>query len=175
MGHRGLILTLECPTTAVSGWQWWHSCHCLEHFFFFPLKFLFIFWLHHEACGVLVSWSGIEPMTPEVEAGSLNHWATGKVPMPEMYLKEIFAFLFSFSCMHRYTCHKSKSERPLRADIKFKSKWQEEYKTETRKGEQRPPELGESKGWEGSVACGVQESLGWNPEARKAAGGSLGN
>ena len=61
-------------------------------------------------------------MTPEVEAGSLNHWATGKVPMPEMYLKEIFAFLFSFSCLHRYTCHKSKSERPLRADIKFKSK-----------------------------------------------------
>ena len=64
--------------------------------------------------------------------------------------------------MHSYTCHKSKSERPLTAGIKFKSKWQEEYKTEKRKGEQKPPELGESKGWEGSVKHGVQENLGWN-------------
>lgn len=161
MGHRGLILTLECPTVTVSRWQWWHSCHCLEQIFFFSLKLLFNFWPHHEACGVLVSWLWIEPMIPEAEAGNLNHWSTRKVPMPETYLKEIFAFLFSFWRMHSYTRHKSKSKRPLTAGIQLRSKWQEEYKTK-RKGQQKPPELGESKGWEGSVEHGVQENLGWN-------------
>ena len=33
----------------------------------------FLFWLCHMAWGILVSWSGIEPMLPAVEARSLNH------------------------------------------------------------------------------------------------------
>ena len=35
--------------------------------FFFP-------WLLPAACGILVSQPGIEPVSPAVEAWSLNHW-----------------------------------------------------------------------------------------------------
>ena len=47
------------------------------------------FWLHqhhlfffffHPACGILVPQPEIEPVTPAVEAWSLNHWATREVP-----------------------------------------------------------------------------------------------
>ena len=33
------------------------------------------------ACGILVSWPGIETVPPEVEAQSLNHWTTQEVPI----------------------------------------------------------------------------------------------
>ena len=32
------------------------------------------------ACGILVPWAGIEPMSHPVEAQSLNHWTTREVP-----------------------------------------------------------------------------------------------
>ena len=32
------------------------------------------------ACGILVPWPGIKPMTPAVEARSLNHWTIRKFP-----------------------------------------------------------------------------------------------
>lgn len=38
------------------------------------------FWLHHSACGSLVSLPGIEPMPTAVEAVSLNHWTAKEVP-----------------------------------------------------------------------------------------------
>lgn len=39
------------------------------------------FWLHHLACGSLVSLPGIEPMPTAVEAVSLNHWTDKEVPL----------------------------------------------------------------------------------------------
>ena len=32
------------------------------------------------ACGILVPWSGIEPVPPAMKAQSLDHWATREVP-----------------------------------------------------------------------------------------------
>ena len=42
--------------------------------------YLFIFWSHCEACGILVLWPGIEPRPPALEAQSPNHWTTWEVP-----------------------------------------------------------------------------------------------
>ena len=42
--------------------------------------FVFIFWLHHAAFGILVPQPGIEPSPPALEAQSLNHWTTREVP-----------------------------------------------------------------------------------------------
>ena len=38
------------------------------------------FFFCHPACGILVPQPEIEPVTPAVEAWSLNHWATREVP-----------------------------------------------------------------------------------------------
>ena len=40
---------------------------------------LLYFWLHHEACRILVPQAGTEPMLPSVGAQTLSHWATKKV------------------------------------------------------------------------------------------------
>ena len=37
------------------------------------------FWLHHEACRILVPQAGIESMPPSVRARTHSHWATKKV------------------------------------------------------------------------------------------------
>ena len=50
---------------------WFTSQLCLVFFFFFQLC--------HLACRILVPWSGIESVPPEVEAWSLNHWTTKEV------------------------------------------------------------------------------------------------
>ena len=39
-----------------------------------------LFWLHYMACGISVSWPGIEPVPPAVEAWSSNHWTTREFP-----------------------------------------------------------------------------------------------
>ena len=44
------------------------------------------------ACGILVPWPGIEPASPAVEAQTLNHWTTSKVP-------SVF-ILFDFSSIY---------------------------------------------------------------------------
>ena len=46
-------------------------CHRTFFFFFLPCL---------TTCGILVPRPGIEPMPPEVEARSLNHWFTREVP-----------------------------------------------------------------------------------------------
>ena len=38
-----------------------------------------LFWPHCGACGILVSWPGIEPAPPALEAWSLNCWTTREV------------------------------------------------------------------------------------------------
>ena len=39
-----------------------------------------LFWLCYAACRILVPRPGIEPVSPAVEAQSLNHWTTREVP-----------------------------------------------------------------------------------------------
>ena len=53
---------------------------------------LFCFWLLCAACGILVSWPGIEPTPPAVEAWSLNHWTTREV----LFYSSVCKLLFSF-------------------------------------------------------------------------------
>ena len=48
-------------------------------FLYFYFLFKKLFWPHCMSCGILVSWPGIEPMSPAVEAQSLNHWTTREV------------------------------------------------------------------------------------------------
>ena len=43
------------------------------------------------ACGILVPWSGIKPVSPELGAQSLNHWTT----------REVF-FFFDHASLHEY-------------------------------------------------------------------------
>ena len=38
--------------------------------------FVLLFFGHTAACGLLVPWSGIEPVSLEVEVGSPNDWTT---------------------------------------------------------------------------------------------------
>ena len=49
-----------------------HFTWCLNSFSFF--------WPCHAACGILVSQSGIELLSPALEAQRLNHWTTKEVP-----------------------------------------------------------------------------------------------
>ena len=58
--------------------------------------YLFLrFWLCHTACGILVPCPGIEPMLPELEAWSLNHWTTREVP--SSYILYIVLIFYSVS------------------------------------------------------------------------------
>ena len=41
---------------------------------------LFCFELNHAACGVLVPWSGVELMSPVMEAQTRNHWTAREIP-----------------------------------------------------------------------------------------------
>ena len=48
-------------------------------FTFFVFKYLFIYWPHLLACGILVPQPGIEPVSPAVEKQTLNHWTAREV------------------------------------------------------------------------------------------------
>ena len=52
---------------------WW-----VDIFYF--IIYLFIFWLCHAVCGILVSWPEIEPVPLALEAQILNHWTAREVP-----------------------------------------------------------------------------------------------
>ena len=53
-------------------------CWVVVHHVFFC--FLVFFWSHHEACGILVPWPGIEPGASAVKVQSPNHWTTREFP-----------------------------------------------------------------------------------------------
>ena len=57
--------------------------HCLRKY-----SYLIIFWggLYSEACGILVPPTGIEPAPLTLEAQSLNHWTTRKVPFLHYFI-----------------------------------------------------------------------------------------
>ena len=43
-------------------------------------RIVLFLWLHLVACGIFVSPPGTQPMLPEVEGWSLNHWTTREAP-----------------------------------------------------------------------------------------------
>ena len=47
--------------------------------------YLFIYWPHLVACGILVPWPRIEPVPPALEVWSLNHWTAREVPEVTLY------------------------------------------------------------------------------------------
>ena len=46
------------------------------------------------ACGILVPKPGIEPMPPEVDVQSLNHWIAREVPIMIFKINSSFFFFF---------------------------------------------------------------------------------
>ena len=66
-GARANSCDLESQRQERSGWH--------RHWGIF-----FFFFAYHEACRILVLYPGMEPMTPAVEAQSLNHWTTREIP-----------------------------------------------------------------------------------------------
>ena len=50
----------------------------------------------HAACGILVPWSGIEPVPTVLSAQTLNHWTTREVPVKPLLLLLLLIFLFWF-------------------------------------------------------------------------------
>ena len=79
---------LLCPQESLTPKRDWHAplrsplgLHALPHSSFSKhFIYLFIFWPCHTACGILVPWSGIEPLSPAVEVQSFNHWTAREVP-----------------------------------------------------------------------------------------------
>ena len=60
----------------------------------------FSFWLHLEACGILVPQPGIEPVFPAVQVWSPNHWTARE--FPEIYI--YFSYCFEIWCVfHTYS------------------------------------------------------------------------
>ena len=69
---------LLCPTTQARPPHVTGRTHFLNLPFIYLL--LFYFWLQWVACQILVPQPGIEPVPPEVEAWSFNHWISSEVP-----------------------------------------------------------------------------------------------
>ena len=55
--------------------------------FFVVVVVCFAFQPHHVACGILIPWPGIEPVTPALEAQNLNHWTIKEVPLLVITIK----------------------------------------------------------------------------------------
>ena len=63
-----------------------HS-NLLQYSFFF-FFFLNIYLFGRTACGILVPWPGIKPISSALEAWSFNHWTTREVPTPVFLPRE---------------------------------------------------------------------------------------
>ena len=59
-------------------YQYFHylSINNMHILFYFIYFYFFIFLPLHRACGILVPWPGIKPMSPSLGTWSLNHWTT---------------------------------------------------------------------------------------------------
>ena len=81
------------------------NCHNLRLWYVLVLDqtiwnsfFIFIFWAYAKACWQ--PWTGIEPMTPVVEAWSLNHWTAREVPslVQSLSLVQLFVTPWTAVC-----------------------------------------------------------------------------
>ena len=74
--------------------------------------FMYLFWPSRAACGILVSWLGIKPLPPALEAWGLNHWTPREVPSVQFWILclcfSIHVLLFVPPCCHfSYKMHAS--------------------------------------------------------------------
>ena len=60
-------------------------------------SFLFVLWLCHGACGILVPWPGIKPESSVAKAESLNHCTTREFPE-----SRFLTYLFSCVCVYAH-------------------------------------------------------------------------
>ena len=76
-------------TTRVAWWHWWHLLEGAAVFFFFLRQSqpLFIYLLLATlAYGILVPQPETKPTAPALQAQSLDHWTTSKVPRSHCYV-----------------------------------------------------------------------------------------
>ena len=83
--------TLSPELGVVSVPDYGHSNGCVVKSHCFAIL-IFIFWLHHTACGIRGPRPGIEPVSPALAAQVLNHWTTMEAPL--FFLKGLFIYLF---------------------------------------------------------------------------------
>ena len=69
--------------------------------FFFIFKF-YLFIYGRAACGIFVPQPGIEPLTPAVEAQSLNHWTAREVPVGTFKPQEELKRKWKLCAHHEY-------------------------------------------------------------------------
>ena len=83
--------------------------------FFGFVLFIFIFWLCPTACGILVSWPGTEPVSPALEAWSLNHWTAREFPKTFIILpqEEFVAYIEGNLLLWSLLKKKNKSTREV--------------------------------------------------------------
>ena len=63
------------------------------------------FWLSgKEACGILVPWSGIEPIPPVLEGKIFHHWTAGEDPLCSSFYPSIY---FTKDLQSKYCALKS--------------------------------------------------------------------
>ena len=83
-----LVKDIQWPTTTCNNIEVLSlalrcSVMCISELFLFNyyplLFFFFFFWPVHATCGILVSWPGMESMTPTLGAWKLNHWTIKEV------------------------------------------------------------------------------------------------
>lgn len=70
------------------------------------LGLLFLFWLGHLACEILVPQSGMEPMPLAVAVKSPKHWTVSKVPGLLFFQVNILKFLKYFYGMLAFLRHR---------------------------------------------------------------------
>ena len=69
----------------------WNVLSCLEAFVTLVLLLLYF---AHTACGILIPWPGVEPVSPALEVQSLNHWTAREIP--HLFFSENFCIFTSF-------------------------------------------------------------------------------
>ena len=104
-------------------WPVWSSIQATKIFYISANKvfhfLLLLFWLHHTACGILVSWPGIEPGPSAVKVWSLNCWISREFPASLSYScvhwNSTFNFLQELFIHNLANWHKKPSFQPILA------------------------------------------------------------
>ena len=82
--------------------------------FFLNFVFVYLFWLHHAACRLLVAQPGIEPWPPAVEAQSPNHWTARVFPHLNHFkaYNSVALSPFTVMCRHHFCISQPSSSPP---------------------------------------------------------------
>ena len=78
--YSHLFGCLNCPK-----FGYWEPITLVIMFFQHAPIIINFFWLHLEACGILVPWPGIEHMPPALGAQGLNHRMVREVPLSSFF------------------------------------------------------------------------------------------